>query len=127
MKFFFDQNLSPHIVKGMSAFGEDAIHLTDKFPADTEDAKWLKFVGQNKLILITRDLRIRYRPAEISAFRRYKVGAFVLAGKNRSKCQLIQQIVRIWPRIKELDQKTNRPYAFRIPPKGTSITSISLY
>jgi hypothetical protein len=76
--------------------------------------------------LITRDDRIRRRPNELAAFRQHNVGAFFLGGKNRTRCELIQQTVRNWPQIKELAAKTHRPFAFRVPPSGKTIVSIAL-
>jgi predicted nuclease of predicted toxin-antitoxin system len=126
MKFFFDNNLSILLVKGMKEFGEDVIHLKEIFEEKTEDSEWLKDIGEKRYILITKDLRIRHNPAEIEALRKYKVGAFFLGGKNLNRCRLIQQVVRNWPRIKELAEKSSPPYAFRVPPQGTSFTSISI-
>jgi predicted nuclease of predicted toxin-antitoxin system len=37
MKFFVDNNLSPQLAKGMKAFGEDVIHITEIFPHNTDD------------------------------------------------------------------------------------------
>jgi predicted nuclease of predicted toxin-antitoxin system len=82
MKFFFDNNLSPNLVRGLKSFGEDVIHLTDIFPPDEPDIKWLKHIGENGLTLITRDEAIRWHPAETEAFREYQVGAFFLGGKK---------------------------------------------
>jgi len=124
MKFFIDNCLSPMLAEGMRGFGEQVVHLKDCFPQDTDDCIWLEYVGRNQYILITRDEKIRKNPAEINAFRQYYVGAFLLGGKNRSKCQIIQQIVRNWPRLKEFDHKTKRPYAFRVPPSGTKFVRI---
>ena len=76
MKFFIDNNLSRHLAQGMSSFGEDVVHLRDHFPEDAEDVSWLKYIGQNRFVLITRDEQIRWKPAEIAALRKYKVGAF---------------------------------------------------
>lgn len=126
MKFFFDHNLSPRLPNGLREFGEDAIHLTDKFQSDTADEEWLRYVGENGLFLITRDDRIRWRPNELAALRQHNVGAFFLGGKNRSRCELIQQTVGNWPRIKELAAKTHRPFAFRVPPSGAKIEPIRL-
>jgi predicted nuclease of predicted toxin-antitoxin system len=36
MKFFIDNNLSEHLANGMKAFGEDVIHLREKFSENTE-------------------------------------------------------------------------------------------
>ena len=51
-------------------------------------------------------------------------GAFFMGGKNRNRCQLIQQLVRNWPRMKELAKKTRVPFAFRVPPSGTKFTTL---
>ena len=106
MKFFVDNNLSKDLADGMKAFGESVSHLQDHFPENAGDAEWLPFIGSNDYILITRDERIRSKPAELRALRIYKVGAFFLGGKHRTRCQLIQQLVRNWPQIKELAGKT---------------------
>ena len=124
--FFVDNNLSRQLADGMRAFGESVTHLQDHFPEDTIDEVWLQFVGRNGHVLVSRDYHIRIRPAELKAFRSYKVGAFFLGGKNRTRCELIQQLVRNWPRIKEFAQKTKPPYAFRVPPSGTKFDTITV-
>lgn len=126
MTFFFDNNLSERLTKGLRAFGEDVIHLKERFSEDTADAVWLKYVGENGFSLITRDERVRRNPAELTALRTYKVGVFFLGGKNMDRCKLTQQIVRNWPRIKEYSEKTRVPFAFRVPPTGTKFVSIPL-
>lgn len=49
-----------------------------------------------------------------------------MGGKNLSGCQLVQQLVHNWPRMKALASKTKVPFAFRVPPKGTRFTSLEL-
>jgi len=78
MTFFFDTNLSEKIVNGFKEFGEDVVHLKEYFKEDTPDEEWLRMIGANKWILITRDKRIRYNALEISEIRRHKIGVFVL-------------------------------------------------
>lgn len=126
VRFFIDNNLSPQLAAGMKGFGEEVIHLRDEFPEDTDDAIWLEYVGENNLFLVTRDKSIRRRPIELQAFRGNNVGAFFLGGKNLTRCQLIQQLVRNWPRMKELARKERRPFAYRIPPSGKKFTLIPL-
>jgi len=126
MKFFIDNNLSPYLAKGMQGFQEDVCHLADHFTPDAEDVKWLPYIGKQGWYLITRDERIRKNPLELAAFKSYSIGAFFLAGKHRTRCEFIQQLVRNWPRIKDLAKKTKRPFAYRIPPSGTRIDKIPL-
>lgn len=42
------------------------------------DIEWLELCGSEGLPLLTKDRRLRYRPAEIAAIRRFGVRAFVL-------------------------------------------------
>jgi len=123
MTFFVDNNLSTALAVG---FGEDVVHLQDHFAADTADPEWLAHIGKEGWFLITRDERIRHRPNEWGALKEHQVGAFFLGGKNRSRCDLIQQLVRNWPRIKDFAAKTRRPFALRVPPSGSKFTLISL-
>lgn len=124
MTFFFDNTMSPRIVTGLRAFGEGVLHLTEKFPAATPDEEWLPYVGKKGMILITHDDRIRRRPAELRAFQRHKVGAFILVGKNLRQWQIIVQVIRNWEKIKELAEKTPKPFAFRVRSTGTDIKRI---
>ena len=126
MKFFIDENLGFQLAAGMSGFGESAVHLTEVFERGAQDVDWLRYVGENDLILVTRDERVRWNPAELLALKDHSVGAFFLGGKNRSRCDLIQQLVRNWPRMKELERKTRRPFAFKVPPSGSKLVSLPL-
>ena len=110
----------------MSAFGEPVEHLQDHFSPDSPDTEWLPYIGDNEYFLITRDNAIRRNPAELAALKKHKVGAFFLGGKERTRWELIDQLVRNWPRIKEVAVRTRKPFAIRIPPSGTKFEFISL-
>jgi predicted nuclease of predicted toxin-antitoxin system len=124
--FFFDNNVSKKIVEGLKAFGEEVVHLQEKFPEDSADIEWLQYVGEKGLVLITRDERVRWNPAEIAAIKKFKVATFFLGGRNLDRCRLIQQVIRNWSRIKEYSRKNQPPFAIRIPPTGTKFTQIAL-
>ena len=126
MKFFIDNNLGPDLAAGMSGFGEEVTHLQDHFKEDADDADWLPIVGQKDWFLITRDEAIRRKPAELLAYKKNKVGAFFLGGKNRNKCELIEQLVRNWRRIKEFAKKNRKPFAWKVPSRGKSFDRLEL-
>ena len=126
MKFFFDNNLSGHLAKGLLEFGEDVMHLHDHFEEDEADIVWLEYIGKNGITLITKDEKIRRNPLELTSITKHKVGVFFLGGKKQGRCKIIQQVVRNWPRIKELAIKTKPPFAYRVPPNGTKIDRIEL-
>jgi hypothetical protein len=60
------------------------------------------------------------------AVRRFKVAAFFLGGKTLSRCELIQQVVRNWPQMKQMAAEESRPFAIRVPPHGTRFTRLNL-
>lgn len=64
------------------------------------DDEWLPIVGQQRLVVITRDQRIRYRPAEKQAWVSYRVRGFVLTGKrSQSTVDSLRILNRHWRRI----------------------------
>ncbi len=126
MTFFIDANLGEQIARGMQGFGEDVVHLKDCFDEGEADEVWLKHIGAKGWFLLTRDERIRWKPAERAALRTHNIGAFFLGGKNLKRWQLIEQVVRNWTRIQQLARSTQPPFAYRVPPHGTKINALEL-
>ena len=126
MKFLVDNNIGPGVAKGMRCFGEDVMHLTEHFRPDVSDPEWLARVGKDGWFVLTRDDRIRSRPNELAAVKRHGVGLFFLSGKNRTKCDIIQQLVRNWPGIKDHARRNRPPFAIRVPPTGTKLAKLPL-
>jgi hypothetical protein len=57
----------------------------------------------NRLVVITRDRRIRYRPAERRAWVRHGVRGFVLAGRrSQSTSDSLALLETYWGRIESL-------------------------
>lgn len=126
MKFIVDNNIGPGVARGMRCFGEDVTHLTEHFRDDVSDPEWLARAGRKGWFVLTRDDRIRSRPNELAAVKQHGIGLFFLAGKNRTKCQIIQQLIRNWPRIKDLACQDRPPFAIRVPPTGTKLVRLPL-
>ena len=120
MNFFFDANLSDKLAEAMCLLDRDGHveHIKQKFPQDVKDEVLLEYVGREGLIFVTRDQKIRKRPAELSAFRQYNVGAFILTGKKLGKWQEIKQLICAWEEMKNHAAKTRKPFAFQVPPRG---------
>jgi PIN domain-containing protein len=126
MKFFFDENLSIRLAEGMGKFGEDTCHLLQYFEMGTPDEIWLQHIGKQGWILVTVDKRIRKRPLEIEALKKFHVGAFFLAGKTMGGWDRVKQVVRAWHRMKEIAEKEKRPFIFQVNNHGTDIEKLSL-
>jgi predicted nuclease of predicted toxin-antitoxin system len=126
MNFFFDNNLSPKLAEAMNLLEQEGnvIHLTKIFPPNTKDEDWLEYIGKKGMILITQDKQIKKRAAELRAFKKYKVGAFILGGKNPEIWQIVKQVINKWLEIKNLASKTRLPFMFKVPLRG-KITQLS--
>lgn len=53
-----------------------------EIPRGTPDLQWLAWAGQRGWIVLTRDRRIRTRPAELRAFREHGVRVVWIGGKR---------------------------------------------
>ena len=120
MNFFFDNNLPEKLAQAMRLLDIDVTveHLKEKFRQDEKDEVWLKYVGEEGLILVTRDQKIRKRPVELLSYRQHKVGAFILTGKKLGKWQGIKQLICAWEEMKILAAGARRPFAFQVRPSG---------
>lgn len=109
---------------GMRAFGENVEHLIERYPTgDPGDEVWMRDIGQDGLIWVSRDLRIRHNAAVLDLVREHRIGGFWLGGKNLPHCNMVRQLVRNWPRMKDLADKTAPPFIFVVPPHGALSTT----
>ncbi len=66
---------------------------------EIEDLEWLERCGRQGWPALTMDQRIRYRPAEIAAVRRYGVKLFALTSGNLTAADQAQRFLRNEARI----------------------------
>lgn len=72
-------------------------------PRGTLDDDWLPIIGQRRLVVITRDQNIRYRPAEKRAWVDHGVRGFMLTGKKSQTTADSKAILdRHWAKIEAL-------------------------
>lgn len=127
-RFVFDENLSPQLAQAMQLLDSEAEvkHSTELFGIGADDPDFLPKLGADVRFLVTRDTKQRKRPAELDAWKRHGVGAFVLGGKNLGAWDLVTQVVLGWPKMKEAAAKTKRPFAYRVRPGGGKLEPLSL-
>lgn len=97
-EFFVDRNLAPRTVPAaLRTAGwrlrthAEVYGSRDEVVADVE---WLELCGREELVVPSKDKRIRYRPAEIAAIRRFRVRAFVLTSGNLTAGEQVQRLLR---------------------------------
>lgn len=76
--FFIDRSLgSRDVPEALRAAGARVEVHDDHFDQDAEDAIWLPEVGGRGWLVLTKDIRIRRHPLELSALMNAGVGAFI--------------------------------------------------
>ena len=125
-RFFLDNNLSQDLARALDSLGVPAEHLRDRFAPDTEDHVWLEYVGENDLFLLTRDLNIRSNPRLRQAIKDYRVGAFFLGGKERTRLELARQVLSAIYGIQDHAANTQKPFAFIVRPRGGRLERLPL-
>jgi hypothetical protein len=60
---------------------------------EVSDAEWLEYCGREGLLVLTKDRRLRYRPREVAAIRRYRVRAFVLTSGHLTAAQQAERFI----------------------------------
>ena len=72
-------------------------------PRGTVDDGWLRVVGARRLVVITRDRRIRYRPVERAAWVSHRVRGFVLTGTaSQATADSVALLAVHWAEIEQL-------------------------
>ncbi|MCQ3814746.1 MAG: hypothetical protein KTU85_10085 [Acidimicrobiia bacterium] len=89
-------------------------------PRGCQDEVWLKVVGQQELVVITRDRRIRYRPVERRVWIEHRVRGFVLTGRaSQTTGQSLDILANHWKRIEStVQERTQGPWMYAITDSG---------
>ncbi len=99
--------------------GKNAKAKIELFQQDVKDPVWLRAVGINGWLGITRDAKIRTRPAERQAIMEHRAGCFILTYRNDLKRSEIVQLVL--DHIEEMEEKfrtTPRPFIYTVTGDG---------
>jgi len=99
-EYFVDRSLGRHRVADLLREAGWTVHkhveVFRERDESVSDIEWLEYCGRQQLVVLTKDRRLRYRPREIAAIRRYRVKAFVLTSGNlradeQARCFLDQE------------------------------------
>jgi hypothetical protein len=116
---FINGSMPRSVADELRRVGKDAKAKIELFPPDTKDPVWLRAVGVNGWLAITRDGKIRTRPAERQAIVEHRAGCFILTYRNDLKRAEIAQLVI--DNIEEMEEKfrtTPRPFIYTVAGSG---------
>jgi hypothetical protein len=102
VKLLVDHNLSPAIARSLQHLypGHRLEALKDKFPTDISDIDWMTKLDQESgWAVLTKDIRIQFRPHERLALDRSKIVFFFLTGAWRkySVPETAARLIRLVP------------------------------
>lgn len=110
---FFDRSIPRSVADALARVRRDVMWLEPTFPHDTPDVVWLAEAGARAWIVVTRDARIRTRPAERAALEANGVGVFVLSQRRPlTRWDVLKVVVANLDEIERLDRATGRPYLY---------------
>ncbi len=106
-RFFVDENdlaLGKALAKRHGEVVFPGHHDLPEVPRGSPDDQWLPVIGAQRLVVITRDKRIRYRTVEKRMWVVHRVRGFVLTGrKSQATADSLSVLERHWPQIGRIE------------------------
>lgn len=111
--FFTDRNLGKQFPNSLIKAGIKVEKHGDHFKDNAKDEEWLAEIGKRGWYALTHDRRIRYKPNENNAVKKFQVGLFVLVGKLPFS-KLAENFILTLPKIQKFIDKNPRPFIAKI-------------
>lgn len=116
-EFFLDRSLGRHqVAQALRTAGWTVRTHHEVYgdrDEDVPDVEWLELCGRERLPVLTKDRRLRYRPIEVEAIRRFGVRAFVLTAGSLRAVEQAARFDRNRRRIEEACQESG-PFVFAV-------------
>jgi hypothetical protein len=117
--FLVDESLGGNVVtSALREAGASVERLRDHFPPGTPDQEWLAEVGNRGWVVVTKDKRIRRRPAEVAAIVGANVRAFVLTSGNATGQAMAQAYVAALPAMRQYCRDFAPPFVATVSAAG---------
>jgi hypothetical protein len=119
LTLFIDRCLGQgEIVNALRGQGETVSVHDDHFATDCPDETWISDVSVRGWIILTKDQRVRRRPAELAALRHSNAAVFVLTAGGLSGAGIAQAFTAALPRMKRILRTHTRPLVATVSSLG---------
>ena len=116
---FVDGSMPRSVADELKNIGKDAKAKRELFVDGTEDTVWLKAVGENGWLAITRDEYIRRRPGEKQAIIDHGVGCFIFTYRNSlKKAEIVALVLQYIEEMERVFATTRRPFIYTVAMDG---------
>lgn len=125
-EYFIDRSLGRHQLRDALAASGRIVHTMRSVygpgvEEEVSDEIWLQDAGQREWLVLTKDDRIRRRPAELDAIVRFGVRVACLTNASLTGPQQVQ---RIMANINRIDQRWLKPGPWIVAVHERSLTQI---
>src|SRR3989338_2191105 len=118
--FFIDRSLGKKVIaEKLRQSGVTVKIHDDHFQQNAQDEDWLSEVGKRGWIVLTKDDRIRYRPAALAAYRRHNVRVFIFGTGEMKAQEMADAFVKALPKISRFALRKTAPFFARISRSGS--------
>lgn len=126
MKIYFDENFSPHFIRGLALIqkgrpseGIEIKSIKDEFEAGTPDETWIPKVAQQHGIVVTQDLNLYRLRHQWEQCQHYKLGIFFLKPQKKGwkYWDIIKVLINNWTQIQDKAKGERRPFGYVIAPR----------
>ena len=117
---FFDRNFGTRVPRAIRLVGRDIRYHDEEFAAqDTPDTDIIPNVARNGWVMLTRDKKIRRRPAEVAAIRMARAKCVVLAQRSALNAWgLLHRVVCSWEDIETIVDRSSGPFILNVYKDG---------
>lgn len=123
LEFFIDRSLGRLIVPNALRAAGVTVHpmaevYGERVGQGLADTEWLQDAGANGWVVLMKDDKIRYRPAELQAVIEAGVRAFCLTNANLGGRATAERFVLQLPKISEIAAAQAGPYIYGVYADG---------
>jgi hypothetical protein len=122
-EFFIDRSLGRHVVPDALRDAGAAVHVMadvygERIGQGLADTEWLRDAGENGWVVLMKDDKIRYRPAELEALTTSGLRAFCLTNANLRGEEMARRFVAQLPKIQTIASEHPGPYIYGVYADG---------
>jgi hypothetical protein len=117
-EFFIDRSLGRHLVPDALRGAGAVVHAMadvygERIGQALDDEEWIGDAGRRGWIVLMKDAKVRYRPAELRALVDHEVRAFCLTNANLRGIEQAERLVTNLPRILRTAERPG-PYIYGV-------------
>ena len=117
--FFIDRSLGQKVIASKLRECGVQVEIHDHhFPQNALDEDWISEVGKRGWVVLTKDDRIRYRPAALESYRRNKVRVFIFGSGEMKAQEMADAFTKALPKILRFIRNKPAPFFARISRTG---------